>query len=137
MPDLKEILKKIEFFFNHNFREVIILTIAAAIFIGMLGGIVIHCSTRSNIKPPVAEKNTPVISGYSHIDTSTRDFLVQDSFSLPYISNMDVTNDYIDFMPLNSLSKPDVEIIQEELDRLIEDEIINTYKFNFEKRREK
>ena len=136
--DINTIIEKTKYFINHAYKEIIIVFLIFCSLIGLVAGLI------SLMMRPAGPPQVSSTSQQSHvkypsykIDSETKDFLLKNQFAYPQVNFIDLSNDYIDLMPLNKISKPGQEIIQEELDKLIQEAIDDTCKLNIEKRRKK
>ena len=61
--------------------------------------------------------------------------MTPNDFIISRSSSVDLTNDYIDFMPKKKYDLPDKSVVKEEYEKVFEKEIEDSIKFNFEKRK--
>ena len=62
--------------------------------------------------------------------------LTPEEFILPELMSFDISNDFVEFLPKKQFQSPDMGIIIKNYDKMIEDTIEDSCKFNFEKRKE-
>ena len=60
--------------------------------------------------------------------------LTPDEFIIPDIKSFDVSSDFIEFLPTRHMNPPDIDLINSDISRLIDDSIEESILFNFEKR---
>ena len=60
--------------------------------------------------------------------------LTANDFVMPAAKSFDLSSDYIDFLPNKQLMLPDKKILDKTAEKLINDQVDDSLKFNFEKK---
>lgn len=143
LKKINEIIKKVSILFskenlNHilinNFKEIMVIIICFGILVITFTMFFAFCK-RNN-----SEKNLQNEITRNEITNDKKQFqdellLTPNDFIISRSSSVDLTNDYIDFMPKKKYDLPDKSVVKEEYEKVFEKEIEDSIKFNFEKRK--
>ncbi len=123
-------------FIKKNRRQ---LLIAGACIILILCIILlwINLAIKNKTTYPSLRERVTVKTGMEMPVDGDKSIFIKDLPLYPELPNSDLTNDYVDFIPLNSYNRPDIAIVDREFDKLIDLTAKDSLQFTFEKKQGK
>ena len=143
LKKVNNFIKKISVLFskenlNHllinNFKEVVIIIICFGILVIIFTMFIAFCKRSSNEKKFEQQVLQVEIPDDTQVIQEEL-LLTPNDFSISNSSTFDITNDYIDFMPRKKYDLPDKNVVKKEYEKLLEKDLEESMKFNFEKRK--
>ena len=118
----------------NNFKEVMIIITCFGILVIIFTMLIAFCKRNNNEKNFERQSLQGEITNNKEIIKDEL-LLTPNDFIISNSSSFDITNDYIEFMPKKKYDLPDKSIVKDEYENLLNKEIEESLKFNFEKRK--
>lgn len=136
LKKLIDILKidKVKTSVDENYATIIkIVLVVGGVIIIFIATIAFIVARNSAPTISLRNLNQETMIGKKNAKTDTK-MLINNEFVYPPILSFDVSNDYVDLMPVKKFKIPAFKTTINKYDIILEDDIDDTLKFNFEKR---